>query len=562
MFSLNMLIDGMSEFRIASEPDRHLFFDLLLICPPSREEEHMLEPADEPKPRATKPPQPTRFPEFDETAESGSGTTLFVGGPSESLSFLEANADAYACILQNEAEPFSGNHRELMSRCYVLIASDPFPSALLKIQQAHNRIQLWQDRMKTELIHHESYQRLLDCSESMLSNFVSITDYSFQLLAFTKTIEPSDGVSQRLIRNGYHDLETIEIFRRNNLFKTWEKENGLKIHENPLTTDTESASYIFRLNGAYFIHIVMRFNKRPRTKGLVDTFKVFVNHVEILVRKDWIKRKKQGPAFAKTLTGLCTGKLDKQTVIEEELVLAGIPKEARFSVLAFSPSAFPEELLPSERHYYQTQLAMEFPRDKMASIGNKFILLHEHTQEDRQNDPVDDQREETLFLSCVAAFLNAHGGLCGLSDPVESAFEIRFAYLQALYALSHRSALPPSLEKKPFPPITVFRECLYDFLLVGRSNKELYSYLQAHSLIERIERDDSVNNTNNMDVLITYLYCERKVSIAARTLFMHRNSFLYRIESLQKKYRLDFDSFLFRQAFLAEYSIRKQNRTS
>ena len=190
MFSLNMLIDGMSEFRIASEPDRHLFFDLLLICPPSREEEHMLEPADEPKARATKSPQPTRFTEFDETAESGSGTTLFVGGPSESLSFLEANADAYACILQNEAEPFSDNHRELMSRCYVLIASDPFPSALLKIQQAHNRIQLWQDRMKTELIHHESYQRLLDCSESMLSNFVSITDYSFQLLAFTKTIEP------------------------------------------------------------------------------------------------------------------------------------------------------------------------------------------------------------------------------------------------------------------------------------------------------------------------------------------------------------------------------------
>ena len=54
---------------------------------------------------------------------------------------------------------------------------------------------------------------------------------------------------------------------------------------------------------------------------------------------------------------------------------------------------------------------------------------------------------------------------------------------------------------------------------------------------------------------MTYLSYERRATQAAKALYLHRNSLLYRIDALQRRYELDLDSCAFRQAFLIEYDL-------
>lgn len=146
--------------------------------------------------------------------------------------------------------------------CMALYAPEMDASSLmLKVQLACDRFQRWQERMKIALLENSSYQRLIDCSEQFLGNFISITDSSFRLIAYTKAILPQDDISQRLVKNGYHDMEAIDLFKRKKLFEQWRSESGLHVYEHPLTADTESASYIFRMQGTYFMHVIMRFNR-------------------------------------------------------------------------------------------------------------------------------------------------------------------------------------------------------------------------------------------------------------------------------------------------------------
>ncbi len=371
MFTLTMLIHDYEPCTVLARPRNRVMFDSLLVglgCSPlpqqgAGDEDGCRDDGDQGQATAGFP------------GGAREPCALFVGGEEQALRFLRSHPGAFACVLVAEGE--KGDASGLPpDRCFVVRVDDPGALALF-MQEACGRIQLWQDRMKSSMLQNGSYQHLIDCSEDILGNFISLTDLSFRLLGWTRGIMPDDEVSRRLVEKGYHDAETIEVFREHRLFDIWERQGGLTVYEESLTAQTESASYIFRMQGTYFVHVIMRFNRRARTAALMDTFDIFIAHLETLVRRDWRERRGGGPVYTRTLAGLLSGKLTESTAIGEELAVAGIRREASFTVLVFSPGDSSGRAAASERHYFMSRLAGEFPDEKIIEYGSTLVLVHQ-----------------------------------------------------------------------------------------------------------------------------------------------------------------------------------------
>ncbi len=528
MFTFAMLIDGYEDCEVIAAPRGHIMLDTLLID------------VDNTMPISELGINPVH------------SRALFFGNFEKCQAFLSCNPDSYACAFSSE-NLLSTLSEDASSRCFLIRICDP-GKFFMHIQAVVARYTLWQEHMKNSLLQNMSYQNLIDCSESILGNFLSITDMSFRLLGYTHNIKPDDEVSKRLIQSGYHDKQTIELFRQNHLFEIWETHSGLAVHEVPLTSDSESASYVFRKQGMYFVHVILRFNHKPRTQALLDIFEIFISHLEVLVKRDWQKRRGQRTNYAQILTELLSGKRTKTTTIDEELNLVGIDSDAKFIVLVFAPGEHADRMPASERHYLLSQMEEEFPDQMIIEYEDNIVMVFQLPLQKAIDGNFSDRQAE--FIARVSSFISINNKICGCSNTIDSAFDLCFAYQQACFALSCSSKPLVAPTEKASSFVTQFSECYLDFLMFGRlNNKRLDQFCRMHGLVARIIHDDRIEETNNLEIIVTYLYYERRASDAAKALFMHRNTLVYRINALCKRYDLKLDSYASRQALLLEYNI-------
>ena len=67
-----------------------------------------------------------------------------------------------------------------------------------------------------------------------------------------------------------------------------------------------------------------------------------------------------------------------------------------------------------------------------------------------------------------------------------------------------------------------------------------------------------------MEIFWQYLSCERNATIVAERLHLHRNTVLYRIDKIQKRFDLDLSSQGVREKMLVDFKVffLMQNRSS
>ena len=61
----------------------------------------------------------------------------------------------------------------------------------------------------------------------------------------------------------------------------------------------------------------------------------------------------------------------------------------------------------------------------------------------------------------------------------------------------------------------------------------------AGAVLDRICEYDAIAKTDNYEFLREYLNCERRASVAADTLHMHRNNVKYRIDRIEQQFDID-----------------------
>jgi DNA-binding PucR family transcriptional regulator len=78
----------------------------------------------------------------------------------------------------------------------------------------------------------------------------------------------------------------------------------------------------------------------------------------------------------------------------------------------------------------------------------------------------------------------------------------------------------------------------------------------ADAVLSAIAEQDAEANTDNYEFLYSYLAHERRTSVVAEALHMHRNSVNYRVSRIQEQFNLDLDDPKLRFDLIVAYRLR------
>lgn len=111
-------------------------------------------------------------------------------------------------------------------------------------------------------------------------------------------------------------------------------------------------------------------------------------------------------------------------------------------------------------------------------------------------------------------------------------------------------------EAHPKPKVTPFEICLAYYLMSGsEKNERLLDFTFSHTLMQKLSEEDEANGTNHLEIFWHYLICERNATMVADRLHMHRNTVLYRMDKIQKRFDLDLSDPNVREKMILDFKM-------
>lgn len=152
--------------------------------------------------------------------------------------------------------------------------------------------------------------------------------------------------------------------------------------------------------------------------------------------------------------------------------------------------------------------------------------------------------------------------LCGISQMFEDLHEAGSAFKQALYALEYRDFYRREMR--------IMREEHYEEIAAGAAFEQVVPYYLveescvdtafvdfclSQAFLTTILADDIRNNTKNFQILWFYLAYECNASSVGRRMFMHRNSVLYHLKQMERRYDFSLERRYFREKLMLDFRL-------
>lgn len=95
------------------------------------------------------------------------------------------------------------------------------------------------------------------------------------------------------------------------------------------------------------------------------------------------------------------------------------------------------------------------------------------------------------------------------------------------------------------------------FILVNPDelSPELKDFSFSHTILDKIIAEDAVNGGDDARILASYIHHERKATVVADKLHVHRNTVLYRISKIENRFGLNLNESWSRERLLFDFSI-------
>ncbi|MGN1002475.1 MAG: hypothetical protein ACI4PC_06855 [Oscillospiraceae bacterium] len=413
------------------------------------------------------------------------------------------------------------------------------------LAEKKDKMCLWQERLQRAIIEERPLGELLVASEDILENFISVSDSTLSLIAYTPHIPIDDPVTCRLIEKGYHDDETIDVFRKGNRFQRWQEDDGLILDLNHATSPKyDVVSRVFRYVGAYYTHVVMVCNRAPVSDALVDKFNLFTDHMAVYLAKinEHARQKGENETFYIIERILDSAEVGSDLVAESvyKLKLAG---KKRFWLLCLS-----HELngIPAGVIAHEVQSLL--PEAKVAVYRQTLLVLLSSAEESEC------VLEESLEVLIPA--LREKKFCCSVSNAFDSLNEMKNAYQQVTVAMNYGKRLMNVKTQEEFRGPIFRYESFYVFILLSEPNNSAFLMeSRAYKVLNDIRETDLLRNTNNFQLLYHYLTQRCHAGNTSKIMYMSRNNVAYRIQQLVDKYGLELDDYLVQMGLLLTYEM-------
>lgn len=402
------------------------------------------------------------------------------------------------------------------------------------IQSIFSTIFTWCSNMDEYLIKKRSIQDLLALSETVIGNYITISDSSFALVAYTDGLECDDPLTSRLVINGYHDQDAIDKFNKLKMPEFWR--DAVDIYESDarnLCTYPIICKVVHYYNN-YFSHIVMICNNKKPTEGLKDLFKLLVDHLMVCFERQWLDNNQMPHIHDSLLISLTGPNNLSEEAARNRARNSGLPFISNFRFFRIATEDASNIMLQR----IEREIMSYVPEAKVTLYKQSLMALL--VQPPRNKDKFPEIRES------IDTILKRYHANCGISDEFNVLTDVKIANEQAKVALSCSKTDKAML----------FNDCYPRFLLTSDpQNAMLAQSSIASKALKTISEYDEKHGTNNFELLYEYLKFDRKATETAQTMHMHRNNVIYRIGRICEQVNLDLDDANVRFRLLLAYEI-------
>lgn len=362
----------------------------------------------------------------------------------------------------------------------------------------------------------EELERLADRAAAFLGNPLVVIGNTGAVIAHSRQIPVPDEIWNNAMKRGYVTLEFMVTLGN------WDRVQDAGTRYEQLTVDRINAHRrrFFRLivEGELLGYL----NVLETARSLEEMDEEDCHFVVQLLAKELHAKLGsgevgQGNRREELLLGLLRERFKSRGQLQDQLVLARMPADARYRVVCSDLRDFLS--YNADQDLFHLELAQLFP-GSTAVISERTLVLLVSGKEDIA------QRAET-FLAEKKLFF-------GASDEFDDLFCFPRYHQQALDALRFRQYLV----EPPFR--TVFYDEVKLFGLLDRiPAKELPHYCGTG--IYAVWQYDAAHGTEYLETLSSYLRQNRSVKAAARELHLHRNTVNYRVGRLRELFGLDLE---------------------
>ena len=473
---------------------------------------------------------------------------IYIGKLSDIFS-AEWRTDDIYCVAVRDRIKDDDETEERLKNIIVLNSNCDVLDVFTAIQRCFFKIIEWNEKMKDYLIQNRSMQDFLNLSEDIIGNYITVSDSSFSLVACTSGLS-CEGcpTTSFLVENGYHSAEKISTFNKLNMPERWSKATDIYVNNNPHISIYDYANKVVRYNNTYFAHVIMLFNYKPASDGLLDLFRMLLNNLMIFFERQWNQR--EGSLFHiydRLIGGLIEEELSTD-IIAERVRYSGLPLYSNFRFIKVSIECNVNVML------------QRMGRDFIDHIPESKVTVFKESLAVLLINPVDTKGWFEQKEKVIEEILERYGAKCGISDSFNSLVDLKNAYEQAEIALkygSHQSFLPFSGNASMSSLRMFSYESYYPCYLISSNpnTARLAQTTKASTTLKKLYEYDKQHGTNNLELLYVYLNNDRKATETSNIIHMHRNNVIYRINRICEMFDLDLDDSRVRFRLLLAYEI-------
>lgn len=463
-------------------------------------------------------------------ASIADASLLFICSSHNALQLLEERTSAFALIQLEEgddAERFSN----LAERCIIIPKTDRTSHLALFIQSYFIKILLWESDLKNIALRDGDFADLLDASVPVLRNFIFISDNNFNVIGRTNLVDPPDELHRNIIERGCLTPSTIAEKR----FRLPEK--VFYTREPSSICPFSRISFPVHINHSYYGSISMACDTLPDTEGLRDLFHTLIKAAQPICEKRWRANATLNLPSYFFFVKLLEHEEMTDAYLSAQLEMARLPEQGHFKLILMEvdESVDPDKAILVSRATsgindgktvcfpYQNQLVCFCYTDE--GDGE---LAHAVTLKDL------DERIYRPF-----------GVECGVSSIFKRITDLDLAFRQARIALGLRDPIKRELfvgEGESDTGIYLFEEAMLYYLVdpFGKDERFL-RYIFSVSIPNILHSEDLENGTNHVALLWFWIKYERNATAVSKRLHMHRNTVLYHIEKIEKRFNFNMD---------------------
>ena len=414
-----------------------------------------------------------------------------------------------------------------------LPSSCGLPEVFNLLQELFDRYDAWDEKLNTLTRQDSNIQELLDASFPIFGNPLLLRAADFSLLACSSMIDADLKLSH--LTDPETSFETLSICKLDPLYMnagTYRKPFYLPEY---LSGSKELCVNLFQ-HGNYSHRLILSEELTPLAEELPPLLEHLAGYVQTALSHSDQGNLSSGYSLEHLLADIISKKQTNYSLIDSRLSEFGWYSSHSYCCMSLKVTSLDQQNLTTR--YLCSHFEKTVPGSCAFPYGEELVIFVNLTRYDGTVDQM---------VNRITFFLRDNFLKTGVSSPIQGTMELQHCYTQSRIALETGSKYQTYRWIHKFEDISLY-------YLLECCTRELPTYMVCSPKILALKSYDIQHHSEYCKTLETYLDTHLNAVQASQRLFIHRSTFLYRLDRIRELINIDFDDS--RQLFYLMLSFR------